>query len=672
MAYNINKGLVMGSKKGNLEIFWLFFLLILLIQSFLIPISAQEDEATYFTIHFLVSSSEEDLLKAAQLIVSDMWKIGIDARLKIFPESNVNTRYQHNPGHLWFDEGGFDVVFYGVYDGLSAPSTLLQFFHSDNIGKGFRNFFPVQNSLLDRRLNLLQTTADFQARVQLVELILDQLVWDIHPMTNIYQEEEFFAIDVDLSGFDPVQMRMERVELLDEATTVSLAGRPIFDFNPFITYHYYDCIFAQQLFDGLMGADEDRNYYPLIANGSPVPLHGYNRVIGRNVDEGEGLLWEVKIRNDIYWHDGYGYTNETLRVDDVVFSYKSALSGKVAPPFLSIFEKVFGYESKELPFEILDNYTLRFHLSEDIRELPSLYGRKPEHLGKSLKSDLFFSDRFLDMPSVFSLPILPRHILDPDYNSTGEGTDLGGPGMTADGAPILSLYSSRTNDFNLGKRSGGYEGRAVIGTGPYQFNSINTTEQYIETSAFPLYYKTQVDGEYISKPDFFRYYYGFDRYEAENALIEGRINVIDSHFDLLDDIPFLLSHPTIQITEKWGWQMYGLGYNTFNPYLVDRNVRLAISHLIDRTEITDYILGGLAHPAFAPLPEQSPYWSENIPRISLNLTKAWDYMEKAGYDMDTLRKQISGKEKTSSNSMPFVLIVLAVVTLSIFKKKKRD
>ncbi|MFQ5977144.1 MAG: ABC transporter substrate-binding protein [Candidatus Heimdallarchaeota archaeon] len=650
-------------------IFFSITFMILAIQLLATSVVAQEEEAAYFTISFLVTADNQDLLKVAQLIEKEMWKIGIETNLEI--QQEVRDRTFRNMGYRTFDEGGFDLFFYGWYDGLSAPSTLLQFFHSDKTTHGFGNFFPVVDRGLDRRLNLLGTTADYESRIQLVELILDQLIWELHPMTSLYQEEEIFAVDSELSGFDPVQMRMERVEFLDGQTELSFAGlTPLVNYNPFLALGYYESLISQQLFDGLLGADADYNYFPLIAEEAPLEVSGYNRVSRRNVDEGEGLLWDVKIRSDVYWHDGYGFTNETVGVDDVVFTYRTALNPQVRPSFLDIFQTVFG-SNPSLPFEQVDNTTIRFHLAESVREISTLFSRKQYSSG----GKAFYSDRFLDLPSVFSLPILPRHILDPLYDSTGEGIGLGGLGRTADGAEISGYNGwALLSDFNLGSRSEGFAGRAVVGTGPYQLDEINTAEQYIETTAFPYYYKTLVDGEYSFKPQKFLYDFSYDKYEAETRVVNGTVSIVDSNYDLLDDIAYLQSFPTVQVQKKRGWQMYALAYNTFNPYIADPNVRLAISHLIPRQKIIDYVFGGVAHPAFAPLPEQSPYWSERIPRISYNLTRAWEYMEKAGYDMSDLRDRLQeDKSKESSGSfIPLAAVLFGILAASVIKRRRRS
>ncbi|MFX0117510.1 MAG: hypothetical protein ACFFB3_23385, partial [Candidatus Hodarchaeota archaeon] len=286
-------------KQATLAVFLSAIFLILSAYPPLTPTAAQEEEEqTYFSLTFLVDTESQDLMQVAQIIEGEMWKIGIDARLSI--QQNIRDRVFLNIGHQSYEEGGFDVGFYGWYDGLSAPSTLQQFFHSESISYTFGNFFPANDRLLDTRLNLLGTTTDFTTRAQLVELILDQVIWEIHPMTSIYQEEEFFAVDSALSGFDPVQMRIEKAEFLDDQTVLAFVGLSSpNNYNPFLAGSYYDSLISQQLFDGLLGADADYNYDPMIAKEPPESISGYNQVARRNVDEGEGLLWEVKIRSDV-------------------------------------------------------------------------------------------------------------------------------------------------------------------------------------------------------------------------------------------------------------------------------------------------------------------------------------------------------------------------------------
>jgi hypothetical protein len=115
-----------------------------------------------------------------------------------------------------------------------------------------------------------------------------------------------------------------------------------------------------------------------------------------------------------------------------------------------------------------------------------------------------------------------------------------------------------------------------------------------------------------------------------------------------------------------------------HPKLNNRYVRLAISHLVPRQRIVDYILNGLGrvnevtgisflHPAYPPEDEWADIGlpvSENVMdsetgeelkfqgHIRYNRNKAWALMEKAGYDMTAFREAVHREKKAGERVDP--------------------
>ncbi len=83
----------------------------------------------------------------------------------------------------------------------------------------------------------------------------------------------------------------------------------------------------------------------------------------------DGIVYTVKLRNDVYWHDGYRFT-----ADDVVFTYRAIQSPDTASPLLA------GWRGIEI--KALDEYTVSFKLPNEHTPFPHSLtnGIAPKHL----------------------------------------------------------------------------------------------------------------------------------------------------------------------------------------------------------------------------------------------------------------------------------------------------
>jgi microcin C transport system substrate-binding protein len=98
---------------------------------------------------------------------------------------------------------------------------------------------------------------------------------------------------------------------------------------------------------------------------------------------------------------------------------------------------------------------------------------------------------------------------------------------------------------------------------------------------------------------------------------------------------------------------YGyIAWNLTNPLFQDKNVRVALAHLMNRKLMIEKFRDNLSIPATGPWYQQSDYASKNVKPIEYDPKKASDLLKKAGWKDENkngiLEKTIGGK-KTEMN-----------------------
>lgn len=94
---------------------------------------------------------------------------------------------------------------------------------------------------------------------------------------------------------------------------------------------------------------------------------------------------------------------------------------------------------------------------------------------------------------------------------------------------------------------------------------------------------------------------------------------------------------------------YGfVGWNFKNPMFQDRDVRLALAHLMNRDMMNEKFRFGMSLPATGPWYQQSPYANPKVKAVGFDNKKAQELLKKAGWtdsDKDgVLDKVINGKK----------------------------
>ena len=100
-----------------------------------------------------------------------------------------------------------------------------------------------------------------------------------------------------------------------------------------------------------------------------------------------------------------------------------------------------------------------------------------------------------------------------------------------------------------------------------------------------------------------------------------------------DNYPEAKSLPNVTVYEWWpaaaSWSY--LGFNLRRPWLQDVNVRRALAQAINREEIAQYVLNGLARPTYSVFPPSSWVYNPNVPKYEYNPTVAGELLDKAGW-----------------------------------------
>ena len=82
------------------------------------------------------------------------------------------------------------------------------------------------------------------------------------------------------------------------------------------------------------------------------------------------------------------------------------------------------------------------------------------------------------------------------------------------------------------------------------------------------------------------------------------------------------------VSQSWSY----IGYNLQRPLFQDREVRLALTHLIDRRRILDEVYLGLGSVISGPFIPQSPYYNHNVQPIPFDIDKAGEILAAAGWE----------------------------------------
>jgi ABC-type transport system substrate-binding protein len=635
----------------------LLLLMILLLMLYFVATQPVFGESTPVLSFKLIASTADPItVQCAQLVANELPKIGIEPNLRLISWSELETRVFKPSGSLAlsYADGGYDMAFIRGSGGL-LPTTQYWLFHSSFTPDP--NYFGVQDSALDAMLELTVNTTDIAQRKQHIEEVWQYLTWQVQAEIVLYQHEEVVLMRNNVRGYSsdlrvPGALGIAEMYFEDgqsqghgQQNEFIMAGtmRPTV-YNDLIENDRYNQLVIGSHNHGLVERDRDYDFFPVLLTKLPYPV----AVVNNHTDllsptaPNTATVWEIELRDDVFWHEGYGYTMaehmDILQVDadDVLFTFGLILDDSGPSPCAARFnwQRLLG---NDLSLSVIkkDRYHVQLHL-------------------QTVDADFM---------AYLEQHLLPQHILT--------------LGITrADGSVAPSDYADwSTDDWNLGHRTGRYTGPAVIGNGPYVlWPGEDSNTQTITETKNPYWH---LINEAI-------YAYMFDKYiyrcipsldAVLDALEEAEIDLITSVNAALVKRPWIYSKPRIIFIQKsLDWDCQTIGINTAHGAggLTDHWVRLAISHMIPRQEMVDTLLAGLGQPAFMHFPKQNPFYPDDIEPIRYNITRALEYMETAGYDMTPFRNDILTDSASGFETLVFFIALggMATVVL-VYRHKKR-
>lgn len=193
-----------------------------------------------------------------------------------------------------------------------------------------------------------------------------------------------------------------------------------------------------------------------------------------------------------------------------------------------------------------------------------------------------------------------------------------------------------------------------IGTGPFRFERQFGNERVVLT-AFPDHFngRPSLDRvEFRVIPDD-----GIRVMELEKGTIDFIQNDVPP-----DSIPRLRQHPNLKVMTAPGTSYYYVGFNfrlTDHP-IADPAVRRALAMALNRDEIIEHVLGGLAEKAVGVLSEGHWAFNPDIPQMPFNRDKARQLLDQAGYpEIDGKRFELVFKVSQNKHSILLAEIVQA-------------
>lgn len=165
-----------------------------------------------------------------------------------------------------------------------------------------------------------------------------------------------------------------------------------------------------------------------------------------------------------------------------------------------------------------------------------------------------------------------------------------------------------------------------VGSGPFRFQSRDEGDRVI-LAANPDYYqgRPSLDGVV--------FYYQPDKEKSWARLLAGETDIAQEispkNYEMIktyEDM-FYFDHYTLEYYTI-------LLYNTRDPLFSETNVRLALTHAIDRQFIVDQILKGYGTVAVSPMGEDSPFHNPELKPIPYDPEEAVRLLKTVGWQYD--------------------------------------
>jgi len=249
----------------------------------------------------------------------------------------------------------------------------------------------------------------------------------------------------------------------------------------------------------------------------------------------------------------------------------------------------------------------------------------------------------------FALSVLSHNILDKTFVE-----------------PLIASYGY--NIFNQPLMSENVTDTLVTSCGPFKLSKYHSENGSLELT--PNQYWS---GDFV---DLNKLFFTFipEKTYALDALYDGTVDVIDSHYDLVP-LDFSESEYITSVLAKVPAHQE-ISVNMIHPVIGKgglcpipgetsaKAVRKAISHIIPRQRIIDEILEGVGAPGVSFCPDASPYFDSSRVPYAYDIDIAKEYMKQAGYSF--------GIEETTTTDISFILLsLIGLATIGFIYKLRK-
>ena len=568
----------------------ILILLIFVPSIYLSDVQGQEPDPVIF-LNFLTPDTITERIQWAELIAQAVAEIGINVtHTEITGWANISERawsyefgsYDYIPT---YDEGGYDVLFYGWSWDLDWYEVVSDLYHSSDIPPNGFNFYQYSNatydSLFDNYINEFDPILRTDYAHQMQEILYEDL-----PSIGIIYPGEVFGQRKNISGIDYLLLlnrahRPENWTDIDDNIIKIGAPADFKDYNIF-TSGFYDYYWTQAVYSGLFQREQyTRNWETCLAK---------NYTITPNLSTGV-LNISIFLDPNAKFSDG-----SSVLPEDIKYSYELYMDDNVNSVYKQDLNDWLGDSS---------NITIENNIP----------GGEMIFVGKTI--DLY-------PLSLLSLGIIDKSEVEPLFSTYGYSILNEAPGTVDVG---WSLVKS-CGPFKL------YDG----GTPSEGFDTINSIVHMVPNEYWNN--NTVSGGQQPYLTDLYLTFI-IDEYTAFNELILGDIDLMDCQYQLnmstfegFQDIEgFLLktnAHQEMGINMKH--PIIGTGELTPEGTAeAAKQIRQAISHVIPRQTIINDILHGEGFLGIIPTPDSVSVFNFALKPYSNDIDRAKQLMENAGY-----------------------------------------
>lgn len=192
-----------------------------------------------------------------------------------------------------------------------------------------------------------------------------------------------------------------------------------------------------------------------------------------------------------------------------------------------------------------------------------------------------------------------------------------------------------------------------IGTGPYQFKSLikdkkGTIKSYV-LKRNDIFYRTPA---FLDK---FTFKFYNDYNEALDAFRNKLINGVGVVEGILEEINLKNFNRHLLVLPQYTAIFFN---QSNNPFLKEKKVRQALSYAIDREKIIKEVLGNNGSIINGPILEGNTGFNQGIKKYQLDLNKANQLLDEAGWKLETSTTTQSSIRKNGKDEFKIILTTL--------------